>query len=90
VHRESPIDATVTTHSSIMTNVTVVPEVSAETIKRYQKIKRILFKLYIHLKVYQMSLLNDSQEKEWEKENKYLIEKQLSKNIVLPEIRSME
>jgi hypothetical protein len=73
-----------------MTNVTVVPEVSAETIKRYQKIKRILFKLYIHLKVYQMSLLNDSQEKEWEKENKYLIEKQLSKNIVLPEIRSME
>ena len=30
MHRESPTDATVTTHPSIMTNVTVVPEERAE------------------------------------------------------------
>lgn len=34
MQRESPTDATVTTHSSIITNVTVVPEVSAETVKK--------------------------------------------------------
>lgn len=40
MQRESPTDATVTTHSSIFTNVTVVPELSAETAKRlFQKIK---------------------------------------------------
>ena len=39
MHRESPTDATVTTHSSIITNVTVVPEVSADTAKgTFQKI----------------------------------------------------
>jgi hypothetical protein len=40
MHRESPTDATVTTHSSIITNVTVVPEVSAETIKRLSENKK--------------------------------------------------
>jgi hypothetical protein len=40
MQRESPTDATVTTHSSIITNVTVVPEVSAERAKRrFQKIR---------------------------------------------------
>jgi hypothetical protein len=34
MQRESPTDATVTTHSSIITNVTVVPEVSAEKVKK--------------------------------------------------------
>ena len=33
MQRESLTDATVTTHSSIITNVTVVPELSAETTK---------------------------------------------------------
>jgi hypothetical protein len=40
MQRESPTDATVTTHSSMITNVTVVPEVSAETWKgMFQKIR---------------------------------------------------
>lgn len=40
MQRESPTDATVTTHSSITTNVTVVPEVSAETAKESASVKR--------------------------------------------------
>jgi hypothetical protein len=48
MHRESPTDATVTTHSSIITNVTVVPEVSAETIKRLSEYKNDIY-IYIYI-----------------------------------------
>jgi hypothetical protein len=49
MHRESPTDATVTTHSSIITNVTVVPEVSAETIKRLSENKKGYYSNYIYI-----------------------------------------
>lgn len=39
MHRESPTDATVTTHPSIMTNVTVVPEECAEKNKSTRNIQ---------------------------------------------------
>lgn len=35
MQRESPTDATVTTHPSIITKVTVVPDVCAEAQKKY-------------------------------------------------------
>lgn len=34
MQRESLTDATLTTHSSIITNVTVVPEILAKTVKK--------------------------------------------------------
>lgn len=43
MHRESPTDATVTTHPSIMTNVTVVPEVFAANLTGYNVRKDALY-----------------------------------------------
>lgn len=45
MQRESPTDATVTTHPSIITNVTVVPETLAEGAKkiRYQFLRMRLY-----------------------------------------------